>query len=280
MDSDRPSRRLYNEKEVGALIQRATEIHQASEHGPDRNLSIEDVERVAEELGLPRELVRQAAREMEAQTPPRRLHRILGGPFKVSQVRVTGRPLSDEAWEHVVDALRAHTGSAGQTATVGTSREWTRTIQDAGIPIEQTHVTVRPEGDQTSIRLQKRYGGGASFAYTVSFLLGVTVAGAILDGGSLSDLANFAIAGGSGVGALGVTRVSLSVWARRQQDRLRALADRLELALAGPSREAPAQLTSALQASAKLAEPARSAELLQADEPEGVPLEQPRRERA
>ena len=67
MDHDRPTHRSYNEKEIGALIQRATALHEeatgASEH--TRSLSIEEVEHIASEIGLPPEHVRTAALEME-----------------------------------------------------------------------------------------------------------------------------------------------------------------------------------------------------------------------
>ena len=81
MDHDRPTHRSYNEKEIGALIQRATALHEeatgASEH--TRSLSIEEVEHIASEMGLPPEHVRTAALELEDRVNSGRAFSVFGG---------------------------------------------------------------------------------------------------------------------------------------------------------------------------------------------------------
>ena len=62
MDHDRPAHRSYNEKEIGALIQRATEMHEEAMGTSERSLSLKEIEHIAAELGLPPEYMRTAAR--------------------------------------------------------------------------------------------------------------------------------------------------------------------------------------------------------------------------
>ena len=89
MNHDRPAHRSYNEKEIGALIQRATELHEeatgASEH--NRSLSIEEVEHIASEIGLPTGHVRTAALEMRDRLHSDSAFSFWGGPFVIDQTR-------------------------------------------------------------------------------------------------------------------------------------------------------------------------------------------------
>ncbi|NNF57141.1 MAG: hypothetical protein HKN04_02770 [Rhodothermaceae bacterium] len=216
--------RHYSEKELGALIQRATELQEAAEGTHDTHLSLEDIEHIATELDLDPAHLRKAALELESRVDTERGPTLWGGPFAVEQARVADGPLTDEQWEQVVQALRRFTGGTGETSTIGPAREWSRGFGDGSITIVRTGVTLRPQDDQTTIQVRHQYGGVMFVAYVLAFFGGAGVAGMTLDGGGLADLLNVTIAGASGVGGLGVVRASVSLWAARQQKRLQRLA--------------------------------------------------------
>jgi len=229
MDHGRPAHRSYNEKEIGALIQRATELHEEAMGVSERSLSLEEIEDIAAELGLPPEHMQTAALELEDRLNSDKTFSLWGGPFVVDHARVVDKTMTQEQWEQVVLELRRFTGSTGQVSEVGRVREWMRAIGegDGGFNIERTQVTIHPGDGQTSIRIRKHYGGAAIMAYVGAFSSSVFFTFILLHGEGLSDLVNFIIGIGIGLGTLPLVRVSLSLWAKRQKERLRRLADLL-----------------------------------------------------
>lgn len=266
MDHNRPAYRSYTEKELRALIQRATELHEATRGGSERSLSLEEIEHIASEIGLPPEHVRTAALEMDDRGHTAGAFRIFGGPFVIDQTRVVEGTMTQEQWEQVVLELRAFTGKRGQVDEIGRAREWIHAIGegDAGINFVKTRVTLRPADGQTSIQIRKDYGGTAIPAYLgvlfFSVLFTVFTIEAF-DGMGLPNVVNFAILGGVALGALAVVRGSLALWARRQKERLKRLTNRLHQTLSPSSLQAPVN------------EPAtEQIELPERNEPESAPV--------
>lgn len=234
MDTHRGRTRHYSEKDVGALIQRATELQQERGHASERGLSLREIEHIADEMGIAPEHLRAAAMELDSRLEPSRTFRLWGGPFRVDQQWTVDGTVTAAQWAHIVQELRRVTGSEGRTREVGLSREWTRAIKDLNYVIERTSVTLRPEDDQTTIEVRKHYKGGALMAYFLSAVVGGTVAGIGLDGGGVPDLLNALIVGGSGLGGLVVVRASLAYWTNRQRQKLAQLTDWLHSAIASP----------------------------------------------
>ena len=236
MDHDRPAHRSYNEREIGALIQRATELHEeatgSSQH--NRSLSIEEVEHIAAELGLPPEYVRTAALEMEDSLYSNQSFSFWGGPFVIDQARVVDGTMTQEQWEQVVMELRAFTGKKGQIDEVGSAREWIQAIGegDEGFNFVKTRVAIRPGDGQTSIQIRKHYGGIALW-YAVPFFLSVFFTFVLLT--EQPDLVAYAIASGIVMGAFGVVRTFIWSWARRQKERLKRLTNLLHQTLSASS---------------------------------------------
>ncbi len=236
MDHDRPTHRSYNEKQIGALIQRATALHEeatgSSQH--NRSLSIEEVEHIAAELGLPPEHVRTAALEMEDRLYANKSFSFWGAPFVIDQARVVDETMTQEQWEQVVMELRAFTGKKGQVDEVGSAREWIHAIGegDEGVNFVKTRVAIRPGDGQTSIQIRKHYGGIA-LLYAVPFFLSVFFTLVLLT--EQPDLVKFAFASGSVIGAFGVVRTLIWSWARRQKERLKRLTNLLHQTLSASS---------------------------------------------
>ena len=264
MDHDRPTHRSYNEKQIGALIQRATELHEEAMGASERGLSLEEIEHIAAELGLPPEYMRTAALELEHRVRSDRAFSLFGGPFVINQARVVDETMTEEQWEQVVMELRAFTGKKGHVDEVGPAREWIHAIGegDEGFNFVKTRVAIRPGDGQTSIQIRKHYGGIA-ILYAVPFFLSVFFALVLLT--EQPDLVKFAFASGSVIGAFAVVRTLISSWARREKKRLKRLANLLHRTLSASSSKVLAN------------EPTTElVELPEMDEPEGVPVE-PRR---
>ena len=238
MDPNRPARRSYNEKEIGALIQRATELHEEAVGASERGLSLEEIEHIAAELGLPSEYMRTAALELENRPNPDSAFSLLGGPFVIHQARVVNETMTAEQWEQVVMELRSFTGKKGQTDTVGRAREWAHYTGDGpnGVNFQKTQVTIQPADDQTSIQVRKHYGAIATL-YAVPIFLGVFFTLVLLS--EPPDLVKFAIAAGSVAGTFAMVRSFISSWTKRQHERLKSLTNLLHHTLSASSPRIP-----------------------------------------
>lgn len=236
MNHDKPSRRSYTEKEIGELIQRATELHEQTTGAPERSLSLEEIQHIAAELGLPPEHLQTAALELEDRLNTDKSFSLLGGPFVIDQTRVVGEALSDEHWEHIVLELRKFTGRTGEISEIGRSREWKHAIGETadGVSFTRTQVTMRPGDGQTSIQIQKRYGAVAFWYVPVLFL---TIAFALALLNAYENLPAFLVGLGGIIGSLVGVRALITSWARRQKEKLKRLADKL---LPAPSSSASA----------------------------------------
>lgn len=240
MDREKRAQRSYNEKEIGALIQRATELHEEARGNAAGGLTLKEIEHIAAELGLPPEYLRKAALELKGRPDPDAKFSLWGRPFVIGQARVVDGTMSEEQWGEIVSELRSSAGGAGHVSEIGKAREWFRSIGegDGGFNFSKTRVSVRPGDEETSIRIQKHFGGTAVVAYVAAVALGVIAFGFFLSEG-FSDLTSLIIGFGLGLSSLALVRTSIALWARRQKDRLRKLADALAGMLSAPSSDTP-----------------------------------------
>ncbi len=275
MDHDKPAHRSYNEKEIGGLIQRATELHERTTGAPERSLSLEEIQHIAAELGLPPEHVQTAALELEDRLNSDKTFSLWGGPFVIDQARVVGGTMTEEQWEHIVLELRRFTGRTGQVSEVGRAREWKHALgeSDDGISFTRTQVTMRPGEGQTSVQIRKHYGAVAFWYLPVFFLAG------FLSLVALNEFPNpvtLALGIGSVIGSLVVVRTLISSWAGRQKERLKRLADRLH-----PTLSASSSSVLANEPASGLVElPEQDESTMEKDEPERITPEARRGTRA
>ena len=224
MTAERRSR-LYTEKEIGVLIQRASEIQEREKDAPEHGFSFEDLEHIASEVGIAGVHLRAAAAELSRDSDGRRALRFWGGPFALQDKRIVEASISEEQWTSIVEGLRRITGSEGRTNQTGRSLEWTREHKDLDFLVERTGVTIRPGEARARIEIRKHYGGGAMLAYGLGIILGVGAAGVVLDGAGLSDLVNGLILASGGVGGLGAARAAIGYWTRRQRAELKKISE-------------------------------------------------------
>lgn len=240
MENHRDPGRLYDDREIGALIQRATELQESASEKRAGGLPLQEIERIAAEIGISPVHLREAALDLDLRRNPATGLRILGGPFEVGTRRIVEGSVSDEQWERIVSELRRVTNSGGSVGVVGRRREWTRTVSDMGQVLESTEVVVVPHGDATALEVRSRFGGGARIAYLVSVMVGGGAAGIFLDGAGFTDLINTVLLAGGGVGGLGAARLGLGYWVRRRRESLMKMTEWLQRQIAVDSPVAPA----------------------------------------
>lgn len=229
MSNNKQSTRGYDEKEIGALIQRATELYEkaSGESGESsRQLSLKEIEHIASELGLPAEHLKTAALELENKRKTGSSFSLWGAPFAVNESRVVDGELTEEQWEDIVVDLRVHSGRTGRTNSIGRTRQWTHTLGegDEGINFTKTQATVRPRNGQTSIQVQKSFGI-VSALYFFALFFSVIAALAVTNSYP-TPLAGFLSIAGI-FGSLGAVRLLAARWKRMHTERMSDLADGL-----------------------------------------------------
>ena len=234
--------RLYSEKELRALIQRATELQQGKETNHENNLTFLEVERIASDLGIESENLRTAAYELENPSALSRSRGFWQAPFQIDLTHVADGKLTDEQWEEIVLLLRRETGHSGITSDIGKTKEW---LHCTDIALGLLRVSVSPRGDETLIAIQKQFKGPALFTYALSIIAGgilsivlLTLTGA---GAVLPPVANIALMISACAASLFSARAGISAWIKRKKERYTYLVQEVRNKVFAPAEPTPQQ---------------------------------------
>jgi hypothetical protein len=183
------SPKRYTEEEVTALLQRAAELQVQSPGS--RAMTLEEVEKVAAEVGLDAALIRRAANELRhgegQKASPGWVRKLLGGPAKLRwEVEVDGE-IDESAHEAILEAIHVSITEPGTTSTAGRTLTWSFVTQGKTIS-----VSVSPRNGKTVIRVEE------GLANLIGGLYGGIVGGV---GGGLGPFAG--IAGAALLGPVG-----------------------------------------------------------------------------
>ena len=163
-----------SQEEVAAIVRRAGELQQAnvSVAADGGRLTLAEVRRSAEELGLSPELIEQAALEIRTKGVPQR-RSFWGGPWQTDLAATVSATLSEDDYAELVDAIRDASGRLGEANPTGSALEWTSSSPDT------LHASVRPVPEGVRLRVKAWCGewGLAYYmgAFIVSLLLSVAV---------------------------------------------------------------------------------------------------------
>ncbi len=224
---------LYTEKEIGALIKRATEIQENTHEFFPQGLSLQEIEDIAREIGIDPKHIRSAASELEHQMAAEQRSNFFGAPFLIEQKRAIRGEISDEDWEELVRQIQRVTGSAGRTTKVGQTRQWHRSVKDMSTTIEETHLQVASQNNRSTIEIRKYFRGGAYVAYLMGLVISGTVAGIFLDGNGYTDLVNTGVVLGSMSGGFTAARFAIMSWTEHQRRKMYGLMNRIQDQVAG-----------------------------------------------
>lgn len=128
------SDRRFSREEVQEIFRRAAE-RQAKRRESDEGLTLDELQQIGEESGIPPAYIAAAVRELdgpeleETGSPatndaPRGLERFYGMKSSARFERVVPGRLDDAAWDDIVAALESTFQNKGETTTAGPIREW------------------------------------------------------------------------------------------------------------------------------------------------------------
>lgn len=220
--------RRYSEEEVAAIFERAAEAQQTARRHlpPGEGMTLADLQEIGREVGIPSELVAQAAQSIQ-EPSLRPSRRFLGLPIGVGRTLDLDRRLSDAEWERLVVDLRETFDARGTVKTDGSFRQWTNGNLQA---------LLEPTATGHQLRLRTVNGNARGLMAGGLGLLGFTaamlIAGAVvgnLDGGAIAFLSAM------GLGMFGLGALRLPRWAQQRRLQMEAVAARLALAAQSPS---------------------------------------------
>jgi hypothetical protein len=224
--------RRFNEAEVAAIFERATEAQQTGMRelpsGGD-GLTLAEVQEIGREVGISPELVVEAAKAIDQVGRPTS-REFLGFTIGVGRTIELDRKLSEPEWERLVVDLRETFDARGTVRADGSFRQWTNGNLQALLEPTETGQRIRlrtVKGDVRSMML----GGLAMLGGGAAALIAAVLRGGVGDAGRMSALAVLAA---SGVAMFGIAALRLRPWARLRQRQMEEIAERLTIAAKSP----------------------------------------------
>ena len=210
--------RRYDEEEVARIFRIATEERtEAPTRGSSRGLTLAEIQDIAEEVGVSRELVVRAAARVRTPAGAERSGP-LGVPIRVRRIVDLPRALTDAEWERLVTLLRRTFDAPGEPHESGNLRAWTN---------GNLQVMVEPGESGYQLRLSTRKGDVVPFLSVAASMLVIAVILVLLSlltGGDL-DVRAATLLGLLGAFGIGANLVRLPFWSRiraRQMDEIAA----------------------------------------------------------
>lgn len=231
-----PERR-YDEAEVAAIFQRATEAPTpgqgagagitsgttAGTHG----LTLAELQEIGRDVGIPADAIALAARTVDHVAPPAS-RTFLGLPIGVAHTANLGRRLSEEEWERLVVDLRETFDARGRVSSHGSLHQWTNGNLQA--LLEPT-----PTGHRIRLRTMKSDAIGllvvslGMIGFSAMSLIAAAVQGALGDAGMVAATGFLGLAG---AGLFAANALRLPRWARTRRRQMEEVAARAALAAA------------------------------------------------
>ena len=157
MTEPTPAPRRYTEKEVGLILQRATELQRAAPSAPDpTGLTLAELQEIAVEAGIDPGLLQDAAHELETHRPTTLDARLAGAPIRLEVERIVPGELPHERLQDLVPTIQRGTAGQGTATAVGRTLTWSSTT-DSNNSSQQVLITVR--NGETLIRVEETLGG-------------------------------------------------------------------------------------------------------------------------
>ena len=227
VDPSRRSSRRYDTEEAREIVNRAAELEASVPTSPA--LSLGGIQEIADEVGIDRVHVREAAALVEQRDDGLVRGGLLGVRSDLSFQRTFEGEIGPSDYERLLEEIRMQLGEVGRlNETLGRSLSWNslsfqHSIEGGGRLI---HVMIRPEDGQTTLRITESSGqfrvvmvaGGLAAAFvSISWSFGTF------------DMIPAIVSSAVSVGALyaGV-RGTVGAFMRRRHRRMRHLLDSLQ----------------------------------------------------
>ena len=162
--------RLYTKKEVGEILDRATETHGERPEGPSGSpagLSLAELEEIALEAGIDPMELRRAAMEVDSSgSGVSGWAGITGDQLTLVREAVISGEITPTGFERVVTVVRQAAGEFGQPSILGRTLTWQA---ETSSKMRTIQLVVAPKDGETHVHLEERLHqfAGALFGGTL-----------------------------------------------------------------------------------------------------------------
>ena len=218
--------RRYNEAEVAAIFERATEARSsgAQLNSATDGMTLVQLQEIGAEVGISADSIASAANTVDQPSPVAQ-RKILGLPLSAARTVRLDRTLTDIEWERLVAELRETFNAPGKLTSHGSLRQWTN---------GNLQVLLEPTATGQRIRLQSTKADAPALMFSGFGMVGASAVMMImaLVAGAITDKGMWAATGF--LGAIGVTMFvstarRLASWAHTRQQQFDAIAARVAL---------------------------------------------------
>lgn len=219
--------RRFNEMEVAAIFERATEARETIQRqlpSGEGGLTLAELQEIGREVGISSDLIVHAAHMLD-QAGRQTSRKWLGLPIGVGRTIELDRKLSEDEWERLVVDLRETFDARGVVRHEGSLRSWSNGNLQALLEPTATGHRLRlrtVKGDARSMI----FGGLAMVGAATATLVVTALRGPFSDIGMLSALS---LLGTMGLGMVGMGALRLPRWARIRREQMEGVAERLAL---------------------------------------------------
>ena len=161
--------RSFTDEELALIIRRAARVHGAD---PEGRHSVEDVQQIAAQVGLPPEIVAAVADDLQHAGAVGRTHQMLFGPSaRVVLTDLVPHTIEQDDYPHVLDAIRSELKAPGQIAQIGPAFEWSL-VESQSDRVGRMIITITPRGPSTKLRIETDLSPMRRNLYAVAVLFG------------------------------------------------------------------------------------------------------------
>lgn len=206
-----PSRlpRLYDEKEVGKLLKRATELQREDpvRANPSGGFSLAELEEIAAEAGIDPQHLRRAASELESGGGPEGWEHLIGEKATLVRQAVVPGELPEDGFERVLAAIQTVAHDHGTPSLLGHTLTWQA---ESGHKSRSLQVVVSARNGETHIRAEERLHRAATGLFVgTTWGFGVGLGVAVGTGFGLEVLGSALFAVACPIGMVGLTLVGV-----------------------------------------------------------------------
>jgi len=214
--------RRFSEAEAAEIFRRAAETQQTARRQlpSGEGMTLTDLQEIGQEVGIPPELVSQAAGALDRGGLPA-ARRFFGLPIGVGRTVELPRMLTDEEWDHLVVELRETFDARGRVRVEGSLRQWTNGNLQALLEPTAAGARLRLRTVNGNARGLMMAGAGVAGFALIPFIAALFSAGAE---GAITGLGPLALTGGV-LFTIGAAR--LPGWARARASQMERIATRL-----------------------------------------------------
>lgn len=150
-----PHEKLYSDKEIGKIIERAYKLQQADEAAKGYGLNETELQKLASEMGIDAKYLRQALQDPHGNEKAAKGH-FWGAPMQVEDEILVQGEVSNELWEEMVLTLRNTFKNRGLVEQLGKTRSWVmQSVESKSSAADVVVITLSTKNGQTKISLKE-----------------------------------------------------------------------------------------------------------------------------